>query len=300
MLHILNGDAIVPQFQKSGIPGDFVVWREALCSGPVSFQIGSESWLKKRMDYLHRDQARQLSQHPIASQLQKITESKSDEIVLWFDYDLFCQINQLAALAFLFQCGFNGKMSLVNTAHRCLPGQEQSAMKPTEWSIAFEQRQQLSEGAWEFALTSWKHYCSDDHRPLFQMLSSTPAILPHLGYVMLAHSGRFPRKSNGISDYEKMVLQVLSTGPLPLKDLMRYIFSKTHWIGYGDTQHFYHLSHLHPFIHKVEMNYSLTALGMNALDGQMDASIINRNEFYGGCRESRHFTEDLLAFVSGM
>ncbi len=300
MLHILNGDAVLPIFKSTGIPGEFVVWREALCSGQVTFQIGTEAWLKKRLDHLNQDQGSQVSAHPIATQLEKIADSKSDEVVLWFDYDMFCQINQLAALAFLSQSGFNGTISLVNTKDRCLPGLELSSMKAKEWSDAFEYRQKVSEGAAEFGLNWWKHYCSDDHRPLFQMLSYSPPLLPHLGFAMLAHSGRFPRRSNGISDYEKMVLEVLSKGPLSLKELMRNIFSKTHWIGYGDTQHFRHLSRLHPFIHKDEIHYSLTAEGLSMLNGELIASIINREEFYGGCRESRHFAEDLLDIVTGI
>ncbi|MDH3244248.1 MAG: hypothetical protein OEM26_06505, partial [Saprospiraceae bacterium] len=99
---------------------------------PVTFQIGTEAWLKKRLDHLNQDQGSQVSAHPIATQLEKIADSKSDEVVLWFDYDMFCQINHLAALAFLSQSGFNGTISLINTKDHCLPGLELSSMKAKE------------------------------------------------------------------------------------------------------------------------------------------------------------------------
>ncbi|MCK7559530.1 hypothetical protein MKQ70_33015 [Chitinophaga sedimenti] len=35
-LHVLNGDATLEVFRKSGIPGDLVVCREMMCEGRVA------------------------------------------------------------------------------------------------------------------------------------------------------------------------------------------------------------------------------------------------------------------------
>jgi hypothetical protein len=36
VLHVLNGDATLFKFKKTGLPGDIVVWREVLSEGPIN------------------------------------------------------------------------------------------------------------------------------------------------------------------------------------------------------------------------------------------------------------------------
>lgn len=298
MLHILNGDAVLPQFRKAEIAGEPVIWREALCTGLVSFQVGTETWLQQRLQYLQSD-LNHAATHPIASQLQKIVNSLDNEVVLWFDYDLFCQINQMAALAYLIQTQRKGRISLANTQRRNQPGKDLSHMHPEEWHAAFSQRYEVSASPVNFTLSFWKHYCSNDHRPLFQMIRRTPAVFPHLNHALLAHCGRFPRRATGMSDYEKTVLGILSSGPVPEKELLRTLFAKTHWIGYGDRQHMHHLRRMHRLVEKPDV-YRLTPDGFSALKSLANPDWISREEIYGGCREDRHHAEDLLDLVESM
>ena len=96
MLHILNGDATRPQFERSAIAGDIMIWREMLVEGPALYPLLSEVWFETRRNFINQaykpDDISQVN--GMRLEFEKLLElSAHEEIVLWFEYDLFCQIN---------------------------------------------------------------------------------------------------------------------------------------------------------------------------------------------------------------
>jgi len=54
-LHITNGDNTTLALQKLKIDGDIVTWREMLCEGKTTIDVGSESFWKSRFDFFSRN-----------------------------------------------------------------------------------------------------------------------------------------------------------------------------------------------------------------------------------------------------
>ena len=52
LLHITNGDYTTQRLQKLTIEGDIITWREMLCEGKTSVDVGSENFWKIRFDFL--------------------------------------------------------------------------------------------------------------------------------------------------------------------------------------------------------------------------------------------------------
>ena len=103
-LHILNGDSTVEIFDKTTILGDIVVWREMLCEGVIQNEIGSDAFWKSRYDFFESEfNVNKLEYFDkTIKELIKLEElSNYKEVVLWFEYDLFCQINLIAACSYL-------------------------------------------------------------------------------------------------------------------------------------------------------------------------------------------------------
>ena len=101
MLHVLNGDALAARFGDAGPTGERLVWREALMSGPPPQSCAEES-LSARARWLATEYERPVE--ATLAELQALCEgldralAHEDEIALWFEHDLFCQVNQLEAL----------------------------------------------------------------------------------------------------------------------------------------------------------------------------------------------------------
>ena len=103
-LHITNGDCTTQLLHNIKIEGDIVTWREMLCEGKTTSDVGSESFWKSRFDFFSKNY-NITKKHFIDNTLKEfrnLCQHKSQqEIVLWFEYDLFCQVNFMGLLHWL-------------------------------------------------------------------------------------------------------------------------------------------------------------------------------------------------------
>lgn len=93
IIHILNGDALAERFPSS-LQGEYIVFRELLMDGPVLEDLGPDFY-KQRAQYIE-----ELIQAPadyiklVQPELEKLKSLRRGAVVyLWFEYDLFCQVN---------------------------------------------------------------------------------------------------------------------------------------------------------------------------------------------------------------
>jgi len=91
--HVLPGDAQVDVFKETGIEGEIVVCREALVDGPVNADRLEDLW-KLRADYLAGADGSTGYYETAVPEFEKLANTAPDaEINLWFEYELFCQVN---------------------------------------------------------------------------------------------------------------------------------------------------------------------------------------------------------------
>ena len=89
--HILNGDSLAHSFPDATIEGDIIVVREALMDGDVAGDNLNDMW-RSRAKYHGSTEAQYLNH--VANEFEKILHAPDNaEFNLWFEYDLFCQVN---------------------------------------------------------------------------------------------------------------------------------------------------------------------------------------------------------------
>ncbi len=93
MLHIHNGDSTAETARKSDLPGEHLARREALVCGPVPADLSEDDFRRTRAAYLA--EAYELNLEDCDAQLREQGEavarfSAHEEVVLWFEHDLFC------------------------------------------------------------------------------------------------------------------------------------------------------------------------------------------------------------------
>jgi hypothetical protein len=98
MLHILNGDSTAGILKQSGVQGELLSWREALMAGPTPQNLSLDQWIGVRAKHLA--EAYQLAFEDCKKDLSTLyaglqTFLQHDEVVLWFEHDLFCQIKMI-------------------------------------------------------------------------------------------------------------------------------------------------------------------------------------------------------------
>lgn len=117
-LNILNGQSMYDYFKQNNLDknGLYVPFNEAMCVGEVTMNIFSNEFNKCRCDAHHvsAEQYNELTLKP----LQVLFKNQFSHIVLWFDEDMFCQINLLTLLAYLDQTNYSRKISFNLVDHK--------------------------------------------------------------------------------------------------------------------------------------------------------------------------------------
>ena len=112
-LNIVNGQVMYNFFKERGFLNDenIVSFNEALCYGRTTFSIFSTEFVETRskVHNVSLDQYKNITMKA----LQPLLNKNFDKLVLWFDGDMFCQINILTILAWLDQMDEHDSVTLV-------------------------------------------------------------------------------------------------------------------------------------------------------------------------------------------
>lgn len=95
MLHVLNGDSLASSFPAS-IPGEIAVAKECLVDGPVDADSIEELYVirDKYLSTTYPTASDENYYTKVVPEFKKIlTASHETKVYLWFEHDLFCQVN---------------------------------------------------------------------------------------------------------------------------------------------------------------------------------------------------------------
>src|SRR5258705_2830960 len=126
MLHIHNGDSSAGTAKQSSLPGEHVAWRESLITGPTPGGLSRSEWRSMRASHLSEAYGvdkQECEQELLRQEEALATFSDHDEVVLWFEHDLFCQLHLIYLLDWFSQRALGKtKLSLICIGE--FPGKE--------------------------------------------------------------------------------------------------------------------------------------------------------------------------------
>ncbi len=287
LLHIVNGDSTADVMKAAALKGDVAVWREMLCEGPTLAAVGTPHFWDVRESYFQAigiDNYRDETQ----SQFDTIARfAEYDEVILWFEYDLFCQINMVALLHYLHTRNENVKMSLVCTG--VVPGYDRlmglAELPPKEYAGLQFTRQTLEPGHFQQATRVWEAYCSHDLAQLVPCMHEVDKhVFPYLPAAIKTHLQRFPSSVSGLSEIEQKTVELIAAGDKKPGGIIRELLEWQTWHGFGDMQYELVLRQLEPFIENGE-TLALNTQGQKLLQAGGLETIIAPDTLYGGARK---------------
>lgn len=101
ILHLTNGDSARVLMERAGIPGTVIVWREVLHDGPVPAGLSAAELREVRAEFIEGQGyvSSEEALRDLALRDRCLEEaSERDELVLWFEHDLFDQLQLLQIL----------------------------------------------------------------------------------------------------------------------------------------------------------------------------------------------------------
>lgn len=242
MLHLYNGDVTAEIAKQSSLQGEHFAWREALIEGPTPTGLNGSEWRRLRARHLSEAYGVDLEeceQELLAQEKKLATFGEQDEVVLWFEHDLFCQSLLLYLLDWFARQDL-GKTRLSLVCISEFSGKQNfrglGELTPNELASLFTERRQLTRQQLDLAAVAWRAYCSKDPTDIQSFLDSDTSALPYLNAAFKAHLRRFPSTKNGLGRIENRGLQMIQSGLNRFTDLFPRFGAAEPVYGLGDTQ----------------------------------------------------------------
>lgn len=290
-LHITNGDEITNKINQLELPGDFIVWREMLCEGPTLPILDSQEFYELRKDFLNRTYniLPQDYENQFIEELNKLSISNGyDEIVLWFEFDLFSHINMLAVISHLLE---NKKKTPVYLVCSKRLANEKEFIPISQLPLKhlknhFDARILLNEEDLELAALMWQLYNGDNPQKLISHIKKETNF-EYLSSCIRAHIERFPNAASGLNSLEKNVLKLIEMNNITSKNhLTGYILEYQGYFGLGDRQVMKMLDKLEIFYEVEKNKVSLTHAGQEALNATRNFyQVLKDDECLGGVKK---------------
>ena len=285
-LHITNGSSLTDNLEEIGITGDILTWHEMLCEGPTREYIDSPEFISVRKEFLNAYYDLEVDEYEFRHELDKLNHTeKYSEIVLWFEYDLFCHINLIAVVSLIKQKRIDLPLFLVCSGR--VEGEKDlkglAELDPDQLIDHYEHKIELTEKDIELATTLWGLYCGRNHNLMKPFILKTSSF-KYLNSCLKAHLKRFPDSKNGLSRLEQHILETINLNKIKSKHhLLGYILNYQGYYGYGDLQIMRMIDKLSIFFTKDDDMLKLTRKGHEALLGQHNFSgEVNNNLSFGG------------------
>ncbi|MFD0797594.1 DUF1835 domain-containing protein [Maribacter chungangensis] len=288
LLHITNGDSFTQRLNTLNIKGDVITWREMLCEGKTLTNVGSESFWKTRYEFLHKNYKVSKSwfiEKTLKEYRSLCNHKQQDQIILWFEYDLFCQVNMLAVISWLLANRKYAQISLVCSGDE--DGSEKmytlNELSDDQLLGLYKNKKILTQDDIEYADYVWQLYCSNNPMRLENLTDFEDYQFAYLGDAVKNHLKRFPSIANGLNSMENNILQITADKkPVSRKDLLKTVLENNDSLGFGDTQYERAITRLKPLF--TAFNPArLTRKGKEILDGQTSYySCIQDNDVYLG------------------
>lgn len=230
-MHILNGDALKEYFPNK-LMGNIIIMRECLVDGDVSGQH-MDDFFDQRSAFLHRTYGVPKDDYTrlTVPEIMRIYDiAEQDEVNLWFEDDLFCQVNLWFLLHHLYRHTECGNLYLVKPDQFSKRG---FGKYGTDGLISLYERR-IRMKYLPILAGLWEAYTSNDLMELKRIAVEIADDYPHIDRVVDAHQQRQPSQDTLGRPHEviKEIILELETDDF---EIIFSEFCERAWIyGYGD------------------------------------------------------------------
>lgn len=220
MLHVTNGDSAVERLRAAGIDGEVLPWRDVLHDGPVPGGLSFDELRAVRAGFIAGNGwgSREAMLREFAERDAALARFRDhEEVVLWFEHDLYDQLQLLQLLDWFADRPLGGT-KLTQVASDAYLG----LMEPDEMRRRFAARAPVQPEQIALAREAWAAFRAPDPRALERLLARGEDALRPLPFLRAAlhrHLEELPDARAGLSRTERQALEAIGDGARPLKEV---------------------------------------------------------------------------------
>jgi len=231
-VHILAGDSLAADFKNTEIEGEIAVCRECLIEGDVKAEDLDEFW-RVRARFItdsYGGESREYFQN-VVGEFEKVkTLARSGvEINLWFEYELFCQVNLWFCLYFLRES--DAKIIRVSPVVR---NREEiwkgfGGLAAEDLEKCFAARSEMSKTDVLLGADLWKAFQNADYETLEKLSAEKSKSFPYLAEVCRAEIEKKSRP-------RQVLREIIAGGKTEFAEIFPEFIKKAGVYGFGDSQ----------------------------------------------------------------
>jgi hypothetical protein len=226
-LHVANGTSVTMTLEAAGVPGGMSIWADPLHDGPVPAGLSDDELREVRGQYLGgydvtepmndmRRWRRVIADHELY-----------DELVLWFEHDLFDQLNLIQLLTWL-RSHLPREKPVGLICVGSFPGRPTfkglGELTPAELAPLLETRRTVTDAEYALAERAWRAFREPTPEALDDLRRSDTTAMPFLAPAIERFLQEYPWTRDGLSRTERRLLQIADSGPAT----MNSVFPRMH------------------------------------------------------------------------
>ena len=208
--------------EAAGIPGAVSIWADPLHDGPVPAGVSDEELIELR-GYLPGPN------DPVPDPVLDVRNWRAviarqdayDELILWFEHDLFDQLNLIQLLTWIRERVPSAAVSLICIGS--FPGRPNfhglGELTPAELATLLDTRQPVVDAQYELAARAWSAFREPTPEALDALRRSDTSALPFLAGSITRFLQEYPWTTDGLSRTERRLLELVADGPIELRKI---------------------------------------------------------------------------------
>ena len=237
-LHITNGDMAEAGIRVADGTGRILPWRDVLHEGPVPPGLSLSELSRVRAAFIGDAGMGE------SSEIEKSFRDRDDtlrrfcdydEVVLWFEWDLYDQLQLIQVLDFLAD---STAEELSETGTRvsliCIPGYL-GKLDVDEFPPLHAARKDITPQQLALGRRAWSAFRSGDPREVEAVAAEGSSILEYLPGALTRELEELPSTHNGLSRSESQILEAVAQRSITFSEIFKRTASREERIFCGDA-----------------------------------------------------------------
>ncbi len=255
ILHVTNGDVAADSLAQTGLEGDILPWRDVLHDGPVRPDADRRAFAEERVAFLadRRWGTPAALRATFAERDARLDAcTAADAIVLWFEPDLYDQLQLMQVLARLSHRAESERpaISIVPADHLLGP------LSPERYPPLFAHRRPIREEDCVEGRAAWEAFTASSPETLGRLAGAQrrgprsyadddAVRVPHLSAALRRLLEEYPSEDQGLSRSERQICEALEPGRITLEKLFPAAHHATEsWPWLGDLSFAWYVERL--------------------------------------------------------
>ncbi|MGD9902209.1 MAG: hypothetical protein AB7U83_01970 [Vicinamibacterales bacterium] len=220
--HVANGTCTARLVDAAGLPGSTSLWADPLYDGAVPGGLSDDELLEVRARHLGGGDGSAATEpwNDLREWRRAIAaHDRYDELVLWYEHDLFDQLNLMQVLPWIREhVPAAATVSLVCVGsfphHPHFKGLGELA--PDQIAELFSGRERVGHARFALAAHAWDAFRASTPEALDDLRRGDTAALPFLAPALTRLLQEYPWTRDGLSRSERRLLALVASGPTTL------------------------------------------------------------------------------------